>query len=446
MAHETRNPSPPPLTEEEHEALRGDFIGDTIFSKRWVLDLLLKLYKHDSELVYRTKNPSPEHVERNQEIPVQEVTLNENFENSICELWDMTANTDVALFLYENDCKDILLDAMDKTQSPRLMEICLGVLGNLVCTKEICASYSGDKTFRENVLGYLSITDALSLVELTRMICTCLARENCLNFWVHSVKETSSCERLIYLLRNSLNVDLVSRVVEILDIVFDVDNDIIDVSLSDEFLMTLIETYDALADVRKHELTGAAESLTSLLHILQTVTTVNKGIELLNSNHENVSNFLITKCLRPCRGSDHFRLPYYASVLSTLLLLMEEHSDIVLTLLDDHIEVLKNFVIFLRTECESGHQETDIRSFVIYLSVCLEALYRIYQQCSLNNGRQENEELGEKLSGVRKHLKEDKPVLNDIVKMISTGNEIFESAGEDGENLRKTSKLLEDIL
>jgi len=54
----TRNPSPPLLTEADREAIQGDLIGDTVFSKRWVLDVLLRLYKHEDS-IYTADRQSP---------------------------------------------------------------------------------------------------------------------------------------------------------------------------------------------------------------------------------------------------------------------------------------------------------------------------------------------------------------------------------------------------
>ena len=65
--NETRNPSPPPLTEAERQSISGDLIGSTIFSQHWVLDTLLKLYKHEESTVYTTSNKDIEEDEKTPE-------------------------------------------------------------------------------------------------------------------------------------------------------------------------------------------------------------------------------------------------------------------------------------------------------------------------------------------------------------------------------------------
>ena len=107
----------------------------------------------------------------------------------------MTANTEVAHFLNENDIKSVLRDALKRTRSPRLMEICFGILGNMLCVKEIRISYTAVAAaenmdcgeFRAELLSYLTVIDALSLVELTRLLCTCVSCSSCSSLWVRDL-------------------------------------------------------------------------------------------------------------------------------------------------------------------------------------------------------------------------------------------------------------------
>ena len=44
------NPEPPQLTQDERERLEGDNIGDTVFSKRSVLALLVRLLQFTNQV------------------------------------------------------------------------------------------------------------------------------------------------------------------------------------------------------------------------------------------------------------------------------------------------------------------------------------------------------------------------------------------------------------
>lgn len=406
MSDVIRNPSPPPLTSEEYETIHSDFIGDTVCSKKWVLNMLLKLYKHDTEFIYQTKNPNTmganldngnhENAANDDVIDASDngvenvpenMELNENFENSICELWDLSANNDVAIFLHENDCKDVFLTVMNETQSPRLMEICLGLFGNLVCIKEICREYSKDASFVEKILHYLLVTDTPSLVELTRLMKTCVTRDDCIASWLPYIRTHSSCEQLIYLMGNSLNVDLVSHTVEILDIVFDVDDGVIDCCLSSKFLDILIEAHNLFTNTTKEH----SEAMTALLHIFQIMTTSNKGTELLNASYKEVIEFLLNCIIASiptdeCEIKDytsttnHCRLSYYASLCSTVSYLLQENSTEVLKLIDSRINALEFLIKYLHgnlVNCDRS-EDTITKNFNIYFSVCFDSLYEIF--------------------------------------------------------------------
>ena len=45
---------------------------------------------------------------------------------------------DVAEYIHEQGGIDLLLGAACRTDQPRFTEICLGIIGNLICSQEIC--------------------------------------------------------------------------------------------------------------------------------------------------------------------------------------------------------------------------------------------------------------------------------------------------------------------
>ncbi|XP_066918787.1 protein saal1-like [Clytia hemisphaerica] len=328
-----RNPSPPPLTDAEKESVTGDLIGNTIFSQRWVLDVLLKLYKHEEDTIYTSlvenikneeKEQGSEHTSDN-----NERFLKDDFENDLCQLWDMTANSEVALFITEHDSKNILLDALRQTQSPRLMEICFGILGNLFCVKEIGSSLSQDGEMRCEILSYLTVMDALSLVELTRLLCTCLSCHSTLLLWVNDCCQGKNLEHLLYLLNNTLNVTLLCHVVKNLEIIFDECEDPLDSFITSEFIDGVIESFDSL-----NEKGDRVEYLVSMIYLLQILTTNNKGNEIISNKKETLLHLFskyyhLADVKGGCEMTESNRLTIYASILSILDSLVSEHKEIV---------------------------------------------------------------------------------------------------------------------
>ncbi|KAK3745892.1 hypothetical protein QZH41_006136 [Actinostola sp. cb2023] len=98
-----RNPSPPRLSAEERELIESDNIGDTVFSKKWVLGTLMKLVERinsESEKDDRGNQAENEinngegHNETAEEEPEEEenADLEDEFDSDLCELWDMSMN------------------------------------------------------------------------------------------------------------------------------------------------------------------------------------------------------------------------------------------------------------------------------------------------------------------------------------------------------------------
>ena len=87
-----RNPSPPRLSAEEIELIQYDNIGETVFSKKWVLGTLMKLVQSLQTTAEESADgENDEHSEPREDENSHE--LSDAFERELCELWDMSMNT-----------------------------------------------------------------------------------------------------------------------------------------------------------------------------------------------------------------------------------------------------------------------------------------------------------------------------------------------------------------
>ena len=66
-----RNPSPPPMSEKETNILYSDKIGDTLFSKKWVLKVLFN---------------ATQQIKSNNEDSI----VKDSLDSELCQLWDMS--------------------------------------------------------------------------------------------------------------------------------------------------------------------------------------------------------------------------------------------------------------------------------------------------------------------------------------------------------------------
>ncbi|KAJ6665032.1 hypothetical protein lerEdw1_005263 [Lerista edwardsae] len=282
-----RNPSPPSSdTEEEEAAIAGDSIGNTVYSKHWLFSVLTKLI----EIISPKKDGSElNHVEMQKE-------LDEDMENDICKVWDMSMDKDVALFLKEFNAPDIFMGVFAKSKCPRLTEICVGILGNMACCQDICMTISKDENLGQMVLQRLCDSDSPTLLETSRLLMTCLCQTEVANIWVERIRENPSVyDCICFIMSSSTNVELLVKVGEVVDKLFDLDEELMLNWIKKSSRPSTGEPTDdspeelpdfkivpCLLEAAKQVCSdNNSEGLDVYMHILQLLTTVDEGIQAI---------------------------------------------------------------------------------------------------------------------------------------------------------------------
>ncbi|XP_063838986.1 uncharacterized protein LOC135088036 [Ostrinia nubilalis] len=180
---------------EDEVAPAGDVIGDTAYSERFVLKILLKLANLDS---------------------LKDEFREKPFEEDLCLLWDMTAERDVVLFLLKHDVLNLFNFALPIIDSPRIIEIMVGIVGNMCCHKETTSTLLKMDSFIKNLLEYIKTDDSLILVQLLRLINSALflAEDEDLVIWMGFFESLAYSEALYFMLKNSSNKELLITVLE----------------------------------------------------------------------------------------------------------------------------------------------------------------------------------------------------------------------------------------
>lgn len=274
-----RNPSPPRLSAEEIELIQYDNIGETVFSKKWVLGTLMKLVQslqsttEDSE-----EGQNDEHASSREGEDNASHELSDDFEKELCELWDMSMNGDVAAFLEEVETTEVLLDAVLKSQNPRVTEICVGILANMACSHGVCVKMLSNKDLVDIVTVLLDEPDAPVLVEVTRLIHVCLSNDEVESQWMAVLEAETVFKNFMYILENSLNVDLLTNCSQVVDKVLDTNDEMLR-AWADLPLVTAVCEAMKQMHMRSEQL----HIVETLLHILQMVSTVEQGVQGLVS-------------------------------------------------------------------------------------------------------------------------------------------------------------------
>ncbi|XP_042300777.1 protein SAAL1 [Sceloporus undulatus] len=309
-----RNPSPPSSDSEEEAVVAGDSIGNTVYSKHWLFSVLTKLI----EFLTPQKDDASElnNVE-------EEVELEEDMENVICKVWDMSMDKDVALFLQEFNAPDIFMGVFAKSKCPRLTEICVGILGNMACCQEVCMSISNDENLGQMVLQRLCDSDSPTLLETSRLLLTCLCQSEVADIWVKRIRENPLVyDCTCFIMSSSTNVELLVKIGEVVDKLFDLDEELmldwikkgsqwsvtqpVDDSSNEHQVIKIVPCLlEATKQIRSEK---HSEGLDVYMHILQLLTTVDEGIQAIvqspDSGKETWSLLCDLFCSEICQPDD----------------------------------------------------------------------------------------------------------------------------------------------
>ncbi|XP_029065492.1 protein SAAL1 isoform X3 [Monodon monoceros] len=333
-----RNPSPPLRSrdeEEEEEAAVGDCIGSTVYSKHWLIGVLTGLM----QIV------SPENSKSSSDHEEQQMELDEEMENEICRVWDMSMDEDVALFLHEFNVPDIFMGILAKSKCPRLREICVGILGNMACFQEICVSISSEKNLGQVLLYCLCDSDPPTLLETSRLLLTCLSQTEVAVVWVERIREHPAIyDSICFIMSSSTNVDLLVKVGEVVDKLFDLDEKLmlewirngavqpLDQPQEDSEQQPVFRIVPCVLEAAKQVRSENPEGLDVYMHILQLLTTVDDGIQAI------VDLPLIDSLIRVLQNMKHCQKKPENSAESNT----EETKKSDLTEDDFHLKILKD--------------------------------------------------------------------------------------------------------
>ncbi|NWR71932.1 SAAL1 protein, partial [Centropus unirufus] len=221
--------------------------------------------------------------------------LDEEMESDICKVWDMSMDQDVASFLQEFNAPDIFLGVFAKSKCPRLTEICVGILGNMACFQDICMSISKDENLGQVLLQRLCDSDSPTLLETSRLLLTCLSQPEVANVWVERIRENPSVyDCICFIMSSSTNVELLVKVGEVVDKLFDLDEELMlnwikngtcrsvgpSVEDSPEELPDF-KIVPCILEAAKQVRSDNLEGLDVYMHILQLLTTVDEGIQAI---------------------------------------------------------------------------------------------------------------------------------------------------------------------
>lgn len=170
------------LDSETMKTMKGDAIGDTLYSERFVLKTLMELKEQNGS------------------------KIDENFEKDLCLLWDMTIEKSVVKLLLEYSVLELFTSIIEITEDERLVEILLGICGNMCCLKETREYLCASSSVMAVILSQLSSSDPLILHQLMRLLYSAILFENSgdESVWFDHFKNCEDLvEKFAFILSNS---------------------------------------------------------------------------------------------------------------------------------------------------------------------------------------------------------------------------------------------------
>lgn len=259
------NPEPPP---EIAKIKKEDQIGNTLFSKHWLCNLLLKLIKKLNEDVSETdESDRKADIDKTKEENIEKdenkaKELDVNIEKDLCDLWDMTVEREVCIVLDELNSTEIFEGYIKKFDQvyPRAIEILIGILVNMATNSQEIALKLAEK---ESLIHHLffrilgQMEDVHSVIQTFSLFSIFITNESTTlplsrikSEFIEFLKKkdlqendsnwTSILENFIFILEQSLNPILLDSAIQFLYDILDCDDDELMISTISERIVEAV--------------------------------------------------------------------------------------------------------------------------------------------------------------------------------------------------------------
>ncbi|VEN47590.1 unnamed protein product [Callosobruchus maculatus] len=191
------------IDNETRSKLKGDAIGDTLYSESFVLKTLIQF---------------------------SDLKWSQQVEEDLCFLWDMTIEKDVCKYLFNMSYPSLACSAIIKYKESRFREIVIGILANIMCAD--CEKVITDDEIN-TILLELDNDDHLILIQVMRFLSAVAHNFNKLPYINEEIMQ-----KIKFILNNSMNVELLINTLDACAKLTDLklSEDLIDVEL---FMATL---------------------------------------------------------------------------------------------------------------------------------------------------------------------------------------------------------------
>ncbi|KAJ8477286.1 hypothetical protein OPV22_021013 [Ensete ventricosum] len=137
------------------------------------------------------------------------------WEDCGCVLWDLAASKSNAELMVNNLILEVLLANLHVTDSFRVMEICLGIIGNLACHENLSNAIISTNGLVETIVDQLFRDDSACLSEAFRLLAVSLRTSNFISF-TEALLPDQILSRILWIIGNTLNSTLLEKSIDFL--------------------------------------------------------------------------------------------------------------------------------------------------------------------------------------------------------------------------------------
>ncbi|XP_031281745.1 uncharacterized protein LOC116140246 [Pistacia vera] len=139
----------------------------------------------------------------------------EAWEEHGCVLWDLTASVTHAELMVQNLVLEVLLANLMVSQSVRVTEIILGIIGNLACHEVLMKHIVSTNGLIQIIVDQLFLDDTKCLNEACRLLTSCLKSSEPI-VWAEALQSEHILQRILWITENTLNPHLMEKSVGLL--------------------------------------------------------------------------------------------------------------------------------------------------------------------------------------------------------------------------------------
>ncbi|KAJ3674663.1 hypothetical protein LUZ60_005279 [Juncus effusus] len=328
---EEEAPSHLPFAPESSDVLDDD---STTVDPSYIISLIRKLLPCQSNADKESQENDSNHEEEKIGENGENLEKKDQWEESGCILWDLAASKTQAEFMVNNFLLEVLLANLQASESFRIKEICLGIIGNLACHDTVIQKIISQNNLIETVILQLILGDSPCLTETFRVLESGIKSSEYSSF-AELISSNEILERILWIFGNTLNLSLFEKCVDFLFAVIESEKlgnillqPLIKLGLNTIAVNLFISEINKSEDENKLERSDRFDVIINLIEALSALDGFLKESESSEKLLQSVCNII--------KHPDKFEVSsYYASAILIIANLLAEKKNLISIILND---------------------------------------------------------------------------------------------------------------